>query len=75
MSIQQLQDEALLLKKRLKKFQEMFADELMSLNDFKVYIPTVESTLHGGLEQTFRLFRVHPQLLVFSTFSIAEMRV
>lgn len=35
MSIQQLQDEALLLKKRLKKFQEMFADELMSLNDFK----------------------------------------
>lgn len=34
-SIQQLQDEADKLRRRLKKYQEMFADELISLNDFK----------------------------------------
>lgn len=44
-SIKQLQDEALLLKKRLKKFQEMFADELMSINDFKENKAEVDARL------------------------------
>lgn len=33
-SIQQLQEEYAKLKNRLKRFQKMLADELMSLNDF-----------------------------------------
>lgn len=44
-SVKQLQDEALLLKKRLKKFQEMFADELMSINDFKENKAEVDARL------------------------------
>lgn len=44
-SIQQLQEESAKLKKRLKKYQEMYADELMSLDDLKNNKMEIDSKL------------------------------